>query len=395
MTEQPYRPFVLNWRLTELHGWGLVGVHTCLHLLETGGAPLLLNPPDPITMRPRTQEKLRVLEAPAARLAAYLENVQAQGKRLYLENATVLYALGGHMQPNFADQPVFGNRNVGVGAFTETNLSPQSQIDSRSYDRVVIHSSFNKQVLADHGIASDCVFQGVDPTEVSPGPKMGKFGDRFVIFSGGKIEFRKGQDIVLAAFRAFHQRRPDALLVTAWGNFWPATAITMRASPLGLEPLHLTPDGSDVDVSRWMQANGLPDTAFLNLGFIGRERIAPLLRECDLAVFPNRCEPGTNLVAMEAMACGVPLALSANTGHLDLIGEDRTYVLNRQRPVPDAEGNTRYWGESDVDELVEVMEHAYQNREAARMRGLTGAQWVLNNRRWDQFAAEFVDVCNR
>lgn len=395
MTNQSYRPFVLNWRLTELHGWGLVGVHTCLHLLEQGGSPLLLNTPEFTTMRPGTQEKLQPLEVPALRLAAYLEQVTAVGKRLYLEGATVLYALGGHMQPNLAEQPVFGDRNVGVGAFTETNLSAQSQTDARSYGRVVIHSSFNKQVLADHGIASDCVFQGVDPTEVSPGPRTDRFGGRFVIFSGGKIEFRKGQDIVLAAFRAFRQRRPEALLVTAWGNFWPATSITMQASPLGLEPLHLTADRSDVDITGWMRANGLPDDSFLNIGFISRERIAPLLRDCDLAVFPNRCEPGTNLVAMEAMACGVPLALSANTGHLDLIGDDRTYVLSRQRPVPDAEGNTRYWGESDVDELVEAMEHAYQNRDEARRRGLAGAQWVLENRRWDQFAAGFVDVCNR
>ncbi|WP_133065422.1 glycosyltransferase family 4 protein [Niveispirillum lacus] len=395
MTDQPYRPFVLNWRLTELHGWGLVGVHTCLHLLRTGGAPMLITPPDLGTMRPQTQALIQPLELPAQRLGAYIEQARAQGQRLHIEAATVLYALGGQMQPGLAAQPMFGARNVGVGAFTETNLSAQAQADARSYNRVVIHSRFNQQVLADFGIASDCVFQGVDPTEVSPGPRSDRFGDRFVIFSGGKIEFRKGQDIVLAAFRAFQQRHADALLVTAWGNFWPATALSMHSSPLGLAPLQLLPDGSDVDVAGWMHANDLPETACLNIGFISRENLAPLLRDCDLAVFPNRCEPGTNLVAMEAMACGLPVVLSANTGHLDLIGDDRTYVLSRQQPVPDPSGNARYWGESDVDELVEAMEHAYQNRDEARSRGLAGSHWVLNNRRWDQFAADFVDTCNR
>lgn len=395
MTDQPYRPFVLNWRLTEMHGWGLVGVHTCLHLLRTGGAPMLITRPDLVTMRPQTQDMIRPLDEPSQRLGSYVDQVKARGQRLYLESATVLYALGGQMQPGLEAQPMFGDRNVGVGAFTETNLSAQALADAGSYGRVVIHSSFNRQVLADYGVASDCVFQGVDPTEVSPGPKSGRFGDRFVIFSGGKIEFRKGQDIVLAAFRAFQQRHSDALLVTAWGNFWPAIALTMQTSSLGLAPLQLTPDGTDVDVNGWMQANGLPEGAYLNIGFISRENIAPLLRDCDLAVFPNRCEPGTNLVAMEAMACGVPVVLSANTGHLDLIGDDRTYALSRQQPVPDPTGNTRYWGESDVEELVEAMEHAYQNRAAARERGLAGSHWVLNNRRWDQFAAEFVDVCNR
>ncbi|MFV3131198.1 glycosyltransferase family 4 protein [Niveispirillum sp. KHB5.9] len=395
MTDQPFRAFVLNWKLTELHGWGLVGLHTCLHLLRTGGSPLLLSPPDTMMLRPQTQEWLKGLEQPAQRLGAYLEKVQSEGRRLYLEDATVLYALDGNMQPGLERQPIFGDRNVGVGAFTETNLYDQAQIDARSYGRVVIHSTFNQRVLADYGIASDCVFQGVDPAEVSPGPKSGQFADRFVIFSGGKIEFRKGQDIVLAAFRTFQQRHPEALLLTVWGNFWPATAITMRTSRLGLVPLELTEDGGGVDVVRWLQDNGLPHGSFIDVGFLSRDRISMVLRECDLAVFPNRCEPGTNLVAMEAMACGVPLVLSANTGHLDLIGDDRTYVLGRQNPVPDNGGNTRYWGESDVEELLEAMEHAYQNRDEARARGLKGSDWVLNNRRWDQFAAEFVDVCNR
>ena len=44
-----------------------------------------------------------------------------------------------------------------------------------------------------------------------------------------------------------------------------------------------------------------------------------VLRRADVALFPNRCEGGTNLVAMEAAAVGVPVVLSANTGHLDVI----------------------------------------------------------------------------
>ena len=45
---------------------------------------------------------------------------------------------------------------------------------------------------------------------------------KFVVFSGGKLEWRKGQDLVLAAFRNLLQRNPSlrgaagAILVTAW-----------------------------------------------------------------------------------------------------------------------------------------------------------------------------------
>jgi hypothetical protein len=41
--------------------------------------------------------------------------------------------------------------------------------------------------------------------------------------------------------------------------------------------------------------------------------MAGLLRDVDLAVFPNRCEGGTNLVAMECLAAGVPTVLGLSS----------------------------------------------------------------------------------
>lgn len=394
LAQTEFHPVVLNWRLTELHGWGLVGVHTCLHLLRHGGVPLLYEAPSLETMRPKTLEALQGLVEPSQNFNAVVARTTENGQRLYLENSSVYYALGGHMQPGLGAQPFFGAINIGVGAFTETVMSDQAQADARSYDRLIIHSSFNQQVLADHGIASELVFQGIDPTEVSPGPRTDQFAGRFVVFSGGKIEFRKGQDIVVAAFRIFHQRHPDALLVTAWGNFWPALAFSLAESPLMTHPLTFTDTGM-VDTHEWLRASGLPEGSFKDLGFFRRDAIGPLLRDCDLGIFPNRCEPGTNLVAMEAMACGLPVILSANTGHLDLIADDRTYALTRQQPVAQPSGDRRYWGESDVEELVEAMEFAYQNRDDARAKGAAAADWILNNRRWDQFAAHFVAAGTR
>ena len=62
------------------------------------------------------------------------------------------------------------------------------------------------------------------------------FDDRFVIFSGGKLEYRKGQDIVIAAFKIFQKRHPEALLITAWHNVWPQfmTGIEQTGNVVGL-----------------------------------------------------------------------------------------------------------------------------------------------------------------
>jgi glycosyltransferase involved in cell wall biosynthesis len=108
-----------------------------------------------------------------------------------------------------------------------------------------------------------------------------------------------------------------------------------------------------------------------------------LLREMDVALFPNRCEGGTNLVAMETMACGVPTILSANTGHRDLIDGENCYPLTRQAPVEERPG----WGESDLDEIVAALETAYADREDARRRGAAGAA-TLAQLPWSRTARE-------
>jgi glycosyltransferase involved in cell wall biosynthesis len=81
-------------------------------------------------------------------------------------------------------------------------------------------------------------------------------------------------------------------------------------------------------------------------------------------VFPNRCEGGTNLVAMESMCAGVPVILSANTGHLDLLEPGNGLPLRDQRPVdaPGLELGTEGWGESQIDEIIARLELAYDDR---------------------------------
>jgi glycosyltransferase involved in cell wall biosynthesis len=130
-----------------------------------------------------------------------------------------------------------------------------------------------------------------------------------------------------------------------------------------------------VDPAAWVAANGIPTDSFVDLGTVPNFQMPPILRECDVALFPNRAEGGTNLVAMECMACGVPCIISANTGHLDLIRLDTCLPLTRQTPVAPAAslGGTNGWGESDLEEIVEALETVWQDRRRAEAIGRTGA----------------------
>jgi glycosyltransferase involved in cell wall biosynthesis len=218
------------------------------------------------------------------------------------------------------------------------------------------------------------VIQGIDPALFHPAPRSGALDGRFAVFSGGKLEIRKGQDLVLLAFRAFAERHPEAVLVTAWHSPWPAVAGTLNRNP-NLEPLGLAGDGK-VDAAGWARANGLRDDQFIDVGSIPNHLMARVLREMDVALFPNRCEGGTNLVAMECIACGIPTIVSDNTGHRDLVALGAPYPLTRQGRVALDGIGTEGWGESDVEEIVEALERVWADRSAARRRGLFGSSMM-------------------
>jgi len=231
----------------------------------------------------------------------------------------------------------------------------------------------------------ELVLQGIDPALFHPAPQRGLFPNRFVVFSGGKLEARKGQDNVLAAWRVFAARHPDALLITAWHNHWPEAArgidATRRAAPL--------PFGQDgaPDIAAWVAANGIRAEQFLDLGMVPNGLMPAVLREAHAAIFPNRCEGGTNLVAMECMACGVPTILSANTGHLDLLREDAALALRDQQPISAAPG----WCESAVEEIIAALETLYTDRARAAAMGAAGAR-LLAGMSWTKTAAEMQRI---
>ena len=80
----------------------------------------------------------------------------------------------------------------------------------------------------------------------------------FIIFSGGKLELRKGQDLVIAAFKQFSLSHPNAKLMVAWQNDWPETLETISESPhvQGGAP-KLDTDTGTLDLTGWLEQNGI------------------------------------------------------------------------------------------------------------------------------------------
>ena len=368
----------LNWQIGSNYGWGTYGMELALHLFRRGG---------PRTVLLQGAADFRTDELQFARLD-YMVRSSAKavaGDRQWFDlyrpgnGLVVAHALGNNAEPAFAPNRVrvAAEREVALTFIENTACSEAARRRFASFPLVVAGSDWCRDMLAGLGAANpvSCI-QGIDPSMFHPAPRRGDFRDRFVIFSGGKLEYRKGQDIVLAAVRAFRSRHPEALLVTVWGNVWKQSRgiAQFRHSPHVAGPPPVSPE-KGIDWLSWMRELGVALNDITMFGFFTHDRLPLLMREADVALFPNRAEGGTNLVAMEAMACGVPTILSANTGHLDIIADGACIPLRSQRPVAADEPGlgTEGWGESDVDEIVEALERVWQDREAARAIGAAGA----------------------
>lgn len=367
----------IQWGISSFFAWGIFG----LNLAIQWGNDSEIEPvcgchidqgmiaTDPLRRR---------LLADFLALSAVFERQLQPMQDVYCEvHLPVLLALNGEFnnRPNERGVCVGGRPSIGVVVFETARLAAEAVTRAQALPVIIAASEWNRRVMAAHGLERVVtVLQGIDPTTFHPAPSSGLFNERFCIFSGGKLEYRKAQDIVLAAYARFARRHPDALLVTAWQSPWPQVAQTLNRSSL-VAPLSLAADGR-VDVLQWAASNGIDTQQVVDLGVIPNNQMAIVLREMDVAVFPNRCEGGTNQVAMECMACGLPVILSCNTGHLDLIEDDNCYSLELQQPI-EGEGacfnEVSGWGESSVDELVETLERVFAERGAARERGRRAA----------------------
>lgn len=382
-------PVAITWTLSPLTGWGKVGLSLYERLLARR-RPCLLPRQPAWGHFASVAEGLHAAVAAGDAVAKAVE--RSPDRTVSLDPVTVLHGFGNNLAGDPAMLRVRGSRNVALVAIEDTLVAEGRVRRLAAMDATIVHSSFTAGLMRGWGVTRLAVaFQGVDPAVFHPRPAQGRFGGRFVVFSGGKLEHRKGQDLVVAAFARFRQRHPDSLLVCAWSSFWPELAFGINEGVLP-EPLAAGDDGRP-DVARWLAANGVPPEAVVLLDTYRPEDIAAVLAECHVAVFPNRCESATNLVAMEAMAAGVPCILSANTGHLDLAAPSRSLVLERQAPVADPAGNRLGWGESDIDEIVAAMESVHRSSVAARALGLAASAFI-SARSWERFADTVLDIAD-
>jgi glycosyltransferase involved in cell wall biosynthesis len=221
-------------------------------------------------------------------------------------------------------------------------------------------------ILRQHGLTDVSVLpHGVDTTLFCPRPEPRSFlKDRFIVFSGGKFELRKGQDIVIRAYKVLQDRHPDVMLVNSWHNTWPASRDTMAGSKL----LRYVPP-RDNDYLAWMNsvlaAHGIDTERVITVGPRDHRLLPMLYHNTDVGLFPNRVEGGNNMVLMEYMACGKPAIVSYNSGHTDIARRSNALLIECHKPMERRNGDELIatWSDPSLDETITKLEWAYQQRD--------------------------------
>ncbi|MDK9717038.1 MAG: glycosyltransferase [Trichlorobacter sp.] len=293
--------------------------------------------------------------------------------------------------PTFSD--AWNRINIGY-CFFENDIEAYRHMEQAAaeWDYIVAGSSWCEYHLRLGGVQqTSTILQGIDPADFYPGMPRQDDG-RFIVFSGGKFELRKSQDVVIAATKVMMERHSDVWLSCAWHNQWPHSIATMSGTPY-----------IDFEMDEGLACDDLL-RATLVRNRIAIERVMVHQMACnnamreiylqsDIGLFPNRCEGGNNMVMSEYMACGRTVIASDKTGHADVITEQNALPLRqyRQQVIEWGGRPSAIWFQPSVEETIELLECAYWNRGLLNQKAEQAAK-DLGQLSWHAAAVQFHQI---
>lgn len=382
---------LLNWQISELFGWGIAGSEIFTYLALKGKLQPVMGFPIQDQYVNGIDNLRKSLLMPSfiasndlvSQLTSFSENNPGQTIKI---NLPVVHALGN--QFSTGGFSINGQVNLGRLVFEVENFQNYLNI-SEKYDAFIVASQWNYDVLRQYTDKPIYLnHEGVDTTKFYPSPKLGLFNQEdFVVFSGGKVEYRKAQDLVLEVFKRFSSNKNDVKLVTAWQSIY---SFELSQGFKGVLDAGLSVDSNlGANIKQWAVDNGISQQKIIDLGQIPHQMMPSVLREMDCAIQLSRAEGGTNFVAMECMASGLPTLLSECTGHLDIMSYPNAIPVKvLPHPIAQHIYGAQDWREADIADAVEKLEELYAQK---KQHGIVRPSDHFP-RSWMQHSIEFENI---
>jgi glycosyltransferase involved in cell wall biosynthesis len=246
----------------------------------------------------------------------------------------------------------------------------------RGADQVWTASRWGAAVMARNGVDPahlHVVPEGVDPVLFNPNiPPTEVIAGRpgFKFLNIGRFEERKGTACLVRAFDQEFGPRDDALLVLACHN----------------------PHERNFDMAEVLRSLELrhPEKLLFIPPVARQDVLASLYTASDVFVAPSRAE-GWGLPITEAMACGLPVITTDHSAPRDYLGPESFRVSKIMTPIGTpyfdvSDGDLGMWADPDLADLRRQMRNVYENRDAARIAGITASRRIRSNFTWDRAA---------
>ena len=196
---------------------------------------------------------------------------------------------------------------------------------------------------------------GLELSEYENLPRCGTFKDKYglgdtkVILHMGRINFKKGLDILVRAFAQVAIPKEDIRLVLAGPD-----------------------DGYGRQVSELLMQEGIEDKALFTSMLQGDDKLAAL-KDADIFALPSYSE-NFGVAVIEAMACGVPVVISNK--------------VNIWREVQ--AGGAGLVTPCDAQKVAEAMLFLLNDEDSRRKMGRAGRALVRENYGWDSVVRDML-----
>jgi glycosyltransferase involved in cell wall biosynthesis len=274
-----------------------------------------------------------------------------------------------------------GKPRVAISTIEVNKLPEDWPRNFNQMDAVWVPSTYNKKVFEESGVTKpvSVVKEGINADLYNPFHKKFEVLEkdkRFKFLAVGKLENRKGYDILLKAWtKAFKPEEKDKVaLFTLWHNPFAQLDYSRFLYSLHL-PAHIEP----------IELEPIPNDAMM----------AQLYNSVDAFVWGTRAE-GFGRPLLEAMACGTPAISPVHTGIADFfdssVGTEVKVNGWEQAKDPMFGGtiNQGEWAEPSVDSLAEQLRNVYENYEEAKKKAALARRRVEEAWTWEHAAKDFV-----